>query len=69
MNYLIKKENSVFINLNANHDGMLHISEISKVIGKKVSHPADIFKIGDVITVEITNIDKKGKIQLGWCQS
>ena len=60
------KDFGVFVNLNANYDGMLHISEISKIVGRKVSHPSDIFNMGDTITVEITNIDKKGKIQLSW---
>jgi len=60
------KDFGVFVNLNTNFDGMLHISEISKVKGEKISHPGDIFKMGDMIVVEITNIDKKGKIQLSW---
>ncbi|MDR2934170.1 MAG: polyribonucleotide nucleotidyltransferase, partial [Rickettsiales bacterium] len=60
------KDFGSFISLTSSIDGLLHISEISRVAGKKIAHPDDIFAVGDKVVVEITGIDKKGKIQLVW---
>ncbi len=45
------KDFGSFISLTPSVDGLLHISEISRVSGKKIGHPDDIFAIGDKVTV------------------
>ena len=45
-------------------DGMVHISELS---WKRIKHPSDVLKVGDVIEVYIKGLDEeKKKISLGY---
>ena len=45
-------------------DGMIHISELS---WKRIKHPSDVLKVGDVIDVYIKALDpEKKKISLGY---
>lgn len=45
-------------------DGMLHISEMS---WKRIGHPSELFKVGDVVEVAVIALDtEKKKISLGY---
>lgn len=50
-----------FIALNANQDGMVHVSELAPY---RIEKPEDFLKIGDVVTVRIKEIDDQGRINL-----
>lgn len=50
-----------FVNLFGNTDGLLHISKISH---HRVDKVEDVLKIGDIIDVKVTDIDKKGRINV-----
>ncbi len=47
-----------FIDIGVHVDGLVHISQLAD---KFVKHPSDIVKVGDVVTVKITEIDHKRK--------
>ena len=54
----------VFVELARGIEGLVHISEISW--SKRISNPADVFKVGDGVDVMVLNIDKEHeKISLG----
>jgi len=47
-------------------DGLLHITDIS---WKKIAHPKEVFKVGEIIQVKILKIDREtGRINLGYKQ-
>jgi small subunit ribosomal protein S1 len=48
-----------FINLGPGVDGLLHISKLGK--GKRIAHPSDAVKEGEVIEVRVDGIDKDQK--------
>ncbi|HEX7533755.1 MAG TPA: 30S ribosomal protein S1, partial [Syntrophales bacterium] len=48
-----------FVNLGPGVDGLLHISKLGK--GKRIVHPSDVVKEGQVIEVRIDTIDKEQK--------
>lgn len=50
-----------FIALNANQDGMVHVSELAPY---RIEKPSDFLNIGDVVTVKIREIDDQGRINL-----
>jgi len=50
-----------FVQLLPGKDGLVHISQLAKERVKKVE---DVVKIGDEITVKVTEIDKQGRINL-----
>ena len=50
-----------FISLNANQDGMVHVSELAPY---RIDKPGDFLKIGDEVTVKIKEIDDQGRINL-----
>ncbi|MCB1181410.1 MAG: 30S ribosomal protein S1 [Chlamydiia bacterium] len=53
-----------FVELEPGIDGLIHISDLSWI--KKVSHPSEIFKKGDVVEAVILSVDKESKkITLG----
>jgi len=53
-----------FVDIGVKQDGLLHISNMSKT-GKRVENPHDEVSVGDIINVEITNIDiERGRIGL-----
>lgn len=51
-----------FIDIGVHQDGLVHISQISE---KRIKHPSDILKVGDVVNVRILKVDvEKGRISL-----
>ncbi len=54
-----------FISLAPGKDGLLHISQIRKLVGgKRVENVEDVLSIGQKIQVEISEVDPRGKISL-----
>lgn len=52
-----------FVDIGVKQDGLLHISNMAK--DKRVEDPHDVVAVGDIINVEITNIDlERGRIGL-----
>ena len=52
----------IFIDVGLHNDGLAHISKLSKEF---VKHPSDLFKVGDIVTCYVIDIDKKNeKIKL-----
>jgi polyribonucleotide nucleotidyltransferase len=51
-----------FVSLLPGKDGLVHISKLGN--GKRIGKVEDVVKVGDKITVEITDIDQRGKISL-----
>jgi polyribonucleotide nucleotidyltransferase len=50
-----------FIELTPGNDGMVHVSKMAPY---RVGNPADLLKVGDVVTVKIDEIDEKGRVNL-----
>lgn len=50
-----------FVSLNANQDGMVHVSELAPY---RIEKPGDFLNIGDEVTVKIKEIDDQGRINL-----
>lgn len=50
-----------FVSLNANQDGMVHVSELAPY---RVEKPGDFLNIGDEVTVKIKEIDDQGRVNL-----
>jgi polyribonucleotide nucleotidyltransferase len=50
-----------FISLNANQDGMAHVSELAPY---RIEKPSDFLNLGDEVTVRIKEIDDQGRINL-----
>ena len=51
-----------FVDIGVHQDGLVHISQISK---KRIKHPSDVLKVGDVVNVRILNVDvEKNRISL-----
>lgn len=48
----------VFVRIQENVEGLIHISELSK---KRVNKPQDVVKLGDKVVAEILSIDKDAK--------
>ena len=56
-------EYGVFVDIGG-LEGLLHISEMS---WKRIKHPAEIFKLGDQIEVDVLKFDReKNRISLGF---
>jgi polyribonucleotide nucleotidyltransferase len=54
-----------FVSLMPGKDGLLHISQIRKIVGgKRVENVEDVLKIGQKVQVEIAEIDDRGKLSL-----
>ncbi len=54
-----------FISLSPGKDGLLHISQIRKLVGgKRVENVEDVVSVGQKIQVEIAEIDPRGKLSL-----
>ncbi|MCG2590585.1 Tex family protein [Rhodohalobacter sulfatireducens] len=52
-----------FVDIGVKQDGLLHISNMAK--DKRVNDPHDVVAVGDIIDVEITNLDlERGRIGL-----
>ncbi|MFO7245029.1 MAG: S1 RNA-binding domain-containing protein, partial [Actinomycetes bacterium] len=55
-----------FVSLTPGKDGLLHISQIRKLVGgARVENVEDVLSVGQKIQVEITEIDARGKLSLG----
>jgi len=46
----------VFVDIGVHHDGLVHISQISN---RKVNHPSEVVKVGDIVTVTVIDVDEK----------
>ncbi len=58
----------IFVELAKGIEGLVHVSEISW--SKRVTNPAEIFKVGDTVEVMVLNVDKEHeKISLGMKQA
>lgn len=54
-----------FISLSPGKDGLLHISQIRKLVGgKRVDNVEDVLSVGQKVQVEIGEIDPRGKLSL-----
>ncbi|MDV3223194.1 S1 RNA-binding domain-containing protein, partial [Intrasporangium sp.] len=54
-----------FISLLPGKDGLLHISEVRKLVGgKRIDNVDDVVKVGQKIQVELKEIDPRGKLSL-----
>jgi polyribonucleotide nucleotidyltransferase len=54
-----------FISLVPGKDGLLHISQIRKIVGgKRVENVEDVLGVGQKVQVEISEIDARGKLSL-----
>ena len=54
-----------FISLLPGKDGLLHISEVRKLVGgKRIDSVDDVLKVGQKIQVELKEIDPRGKLSL-----
>ncbi len=50
-----------FVQLNANQDGMVHVSELAPY---RIEKPSDFLNEGDEVTVKIKEIDDQGRVNL-----
>ena len=48
----------VFVDVGVHQDGLVHISQ---VCNKKIRHPSEIVKVGDVVEVAVLEVDEKRK--------
>lgn len=46
----------VFVDIGVHHDGLVHISQLSS---RKVNHPSEVVKVGDIVTVTVIDVDEK----------
>jgi polyribonucleotide nucleotidyltransferase len=54
-----------FVSLVPGKDGLLHISQIRKMVGgKRVENVEDVLAVGQKVQVEISEIDPRGKLSL-----
>ena len=55
-----------FVSLTPGRDGLLHISQIRKLVGgARVENVEDVLAVGQKIQVQITEVDPRGKLSLG----
>jgi polyribonucleotide nucleotidyltransferase len=50
-----------FVEIMPGHEGLVHVSEMSD---ERVNKPSDVVKEGDKVTVKLTGIDDRGRLQL-----
>lgn len=54
-----------FVSLVPGKDGLLHISQIRKMVGgKRIDDVESVLKVGDKVQVEIAEVDQRGKLSL-----
>lgn len=54
-----------FVSLMPGRDGLLHISQIRRIVGgKRVENVEDVRNVGDKVEVEISELDQRGKVSL-----
>jgi len=55
-----------FVSLLPGKDGLLHISEVRKLVGgKRIDNVDDVLKVGQKVQVELKEVDPRGKLSLG----
>ncbi|MBN2878986.1 MAG: RNA-binding transcriptional accessory protein [Clostridia bacterium] len=51
-----------FVDIGMHHDGLVHIS---KIVDRYIKHPSEVLKVGDIVEVTVTSVDKeRGRIGL-----
>lgn len=54
-----------FISLSPGKDGLLHISQVRRLVGgKRIDAVEDVLNVGDKVEVELAEIDPRGKLSL-----
>ncbi len=53
-----------FVNIVPGKDGLVHISKLAKLAGKRVDKVEDVVNVGDVLLVELTEVRPDGKLNL-----
>lgn len=53
-----------FVNLKDNVDGLIHISQFSKLFNKRIDNLANLIKINDVFHVKVAKVEPNGKLRL-----
>ncbi|MFP7695947.1 polyribonucleotide nucleotidyltransferase [Trueperella sp. LYQ143] len=54
-----------FVSLSPGKDGLLHISQIRRLVGgKRIDAVEDVLNVGDKVEVELAEIDQRGKLTL-----
>ncbi|VEI12641.1 polyribonucleotide nucleotidyltransferase [Trueperella bialowiezensis] len=54
-----------FISLSPGKDGLLHISQVRRLVGgKRIDAVEDVLNVGDKVEVELAEIDERGKLSL-----
>ncbi|GAA4423521.1 polyribonucleotide nucleotidyltransferase [Georgenia halophila] len=54
-----------FVSLSPGKDGLLHISQIRRLVGgKRVDSVEDVLNVGDKVQVELAEVDQRGKLSL-----
>ena len=48
----------VFVDIGVHQDGLVHISEVSS---KRLRHPSEMLKVGDIVKVMVLSVDEKRK--------
>ena len=48
----------VFVDIGVHQDGLVHISQVSS---RRVQHPSEIVKVGDIVKVAVLEVDEKRK--------
>ena len=48
----------VFVDIGVHQDGLVHISEVAK---RRLRHPSEAVKVGDIVKVMVLSVDEKRK--------
>ena len=48
-----------FVDIGVHQDGLVHISQLSS--GRRVNHPSEVVRVGDIVTVWVNEVDLKRK--------
>ena len=48
----------VFVDIGVHQDGLVHISQ---VCNRRIKHPSEVLKVGDIVKVCILDLDEKRK--------
>jgi uncharacterized protein len=46
----------VFVDIGVNQDGLVHISQVAK---RRLNHPSEAVKVGDIVKVMVLDVDEK----------
>lgn len=49
----------VFVDIGVKQDGLIHLSKLKKKAGRFIKHPAEVLAVGDIIEVEIIEVDQE----------